>query len=88
MTTSWSTFKNKISQCLCPPGNGVFTVNTAKERKERLHNALFGQSDNIEALWQQSVEKLPESTNAVILGIASECRSRLLWVLPSSPKVV
>lgn len=78
MTTSWSAFKNKISQCLCPPGNGVFTVNTAKERKERLHQALFGQSDNIEALWQQSIEKLPESTNAVILGIASDCGGGIL----------
>jgi agmatinase len=78
MTTSWSAFKNKINHCLCPPGNGVFTVNTAKERKERLHTALFGQSDNIETLWQQNVEKLPESTNAVILGIASDCGGGIL----------
>ena len=78
MTTSWSAFKNKINHCLCPPGNGVFTVNTAKERKERLHTALFGQSDNIESLWQQNIEKLPESTNAVILGIASDCGGGIL----------
>lgn len=78
MTTSWSALQNKINHCLCPPGNGVFTVNTAKERKERLHNALFGQSNNVEALWQSSVNKLPESGNAVMLGIASDCGGGIL----------
>ncbi len=45
------TFLNKIKQSLCPPGNGVFTVNTAKERKEQLHQSIYGQTDNIEQLW-------------------------------------
>jgi agmatinase len=78
MTTSWSALQNKINQCLCPPGNGVFTVNTAKERKERLHKTLFGQTENIDALWQTSVEKLPAASNAVILGIASDCGGGIL----------
>jgi len=78
MSASWLTFKNKISQCLCPPGNGVFTVNTAKERKELLHLKIYGQSDNIEALWNNSLEQLPSSTKAVILGIASDCGGGIL----------
>lgn len=78
MTTSWSVFKNKITQCLCPPGNGVFTVNTAKERKEQLHNALFGQADNINTLWQESINNLPDSGKAVLLGIASDCGGGIL----------
>lgn len=78
MTKSWSPLKNKLEQCLCPPGNGVFTVNTAKERKERLHHAIFGQSDNIDTLWQSSLENLPDSSSAVILGIASDCGGGIL----------
>lgn len=78
MTTTWPAFKNKLTQCLCPPGNGVFTVNTAKERKEQLHKAIFGQSINIENLWKESLDQLPESSNAVILGIASDCGGGIL----------
>ena len=78
MTTSWTLFKNKLEHCLCPPGNGVFTVNTAKERKEQLHNTIFGQADNVETLWKESLEKLPEASNAVILGIASDCGGGIL----------
>lgn len=78
MTANWSTFKNKITECLCPPGNGVFTVNTAKERKEQLHQAIFGQSHDIESMWQSSIENLPESSKAVILGVASDCGGGIL----------
>jgi len=78
MTTQWLTLKNKLSQCLCPPGNGVFTVNTAKERKERLHQTIFGQSTNIENLWKESLDSLPDSSKAVILGIASDCGGGIL----------
>jgi agmatinase len=78
MTTSWHELQNKLSQCLCPPGNGVFTVNTAKERKEQLHQKLFGQSADIDAIWKASLEKLPNASNAVILGIASDCGGGIL----------
>jgi len=78
MSTSWLNYKNKLSQCLCPPGNGVFTVNTAKERKEKLHQTIFGQSDNIEKLWHKTIDNLPQSSNAVMLGIASDCGGGIL----------
>ncbi len=70
--------KQKLSACLCPPGNGVFTVNTAKERKEALHLALFGQIKNIDDIWQTSLNTLPNSSKAVILGIASDCGGGIL----------
>ena len=63
---------------MCPPGNGVFTVNTAKERKERLHKEIFGQTSNVEGLWKESLESLPEASNAVLLGIASDCGGGIL----------
>ena len=71
-------FYQKLTQCLCPPGNGVFTVNTAKERKAALHQSLFGTTENIDALWQDSLTKLGEANKAVILGIASDCGGGIL----------
>lgn len=70
--------KNKLIHCLCPPGNGVFTVNTAKERKAQLHQKIFGQVDNIDDLWKSALDKLPEASNAIILGIASDCGGGIL----------
>jgi len=34
--------EEKLNHYLCTPGNGVFTVQTAKEKKEVLHNRLYG----------------------------------------------
>jgi agmatinase len=70
--------KEKLTQCLCPPGNGVFTVNTAKERKEQLHQTIFGQTTNVDDLWKNSLNKLPDASRAVILGIASDCGGGIL----------
>lgn len=71
-------FYQKVSQCLCPPGNGVFTVNTAKERKEKLHQSLYGQTTDIETVWLNSLKHLNEGSAAVILGIASDCGGGIL----------
>jgi len=30
-----------LTSCLCPPGDGVYTMNTAKERKQQLQQAIF-----------------------------------------------
>ncbi len=76
--TSAAKFLDKVSQSLCPPGNGVFTVNTAKERKEQLHQALYNQTNNIEQVWRESLNELESSSNAVILGIASDCGGGIL----------
>ncbi|MBL4942044.1 MAG: arginase family protein [Colwellia sp.] len=71
-------FKDKLIQCLCPPGNGVFTVNTAKERKEQLHQTMFGQASDIDNLWKSSLDKLPGASSAIILGVASDCGGGIL----------
>lgn len=78
MATITSAFYNKLSNCLCPPGNGVFTVNTAKERKEQLHQTIFGQAVGVEDLWKASLNQLPEASKAVILGVASDCGGGIL----------
>jgi agmatinase len=66
--------KNMITPLLCPPGNGVFTVNTAKERKEQLHQLLYQttKENEIKEKWLHSIENL-ENAKGAILGICSDC---------------
>lgn len=78
MSTLTPAFKSKLENCLCPPGNGVFTVNTAKERKEQLHQTIFGQATDIDNLWKNSLNELSDASKAVILGIASDCGGGIL----------
>ena len=79
MSNTQKAFHEKLSQCLCPPGDGVFTVNTAKERKDALRTKLYGQTDNVDVLWKESLETLAESEHkAVILGISSDCGGGIL----------
>ena len=59
---------------LCPPGNGVYTVNTAQERKHQLHQALYGHTDGrVAELWKQSLAQLPSHRGSVLLGVCSDC---------------
>ncbi|WP_462159841.1 arginase family protein [Pseudoalteromonas sp. GB56] len=79
MSAKWQDFRNKVEQCLCPPGNGVFTVNTAKERKAALHQKLYGQTEDIDTLWRDSLEDLQTTEHkAVMLGISSDCGGGIL----------
>ncbi len=79
MSNTQKAFHEKLSQCLCPPGDGVFTVNTAKERKDALRTKLYGQTDNVDVLWKESLETLADSEHkAVILGISSDCGGGIL----------
>lgn len=65
-------FYDITENLLCPPGNGVFTVNTAKERKEKLHQALYGTLDNIEGLWKSSIAENLDNSKPLILGVCSD----------------
>lgn len=68
---SWNELKSKIKLYLTIPGNGVFTVHTAKEKKNSLYRKLYGTTDNIQVVWEQSLEKLPAS-DTLILGLPSD----------------
>lgn len=71
--------KNKFNettfQYLCPPGNGVYTVHTAKEHKEALHQTLYQTTDEkkVKEAWQKSIQKLSENKKVCLLGITSDC---------------
>lgn len=68
----------KMKTYLCPPGNGVFTVNTAKERKEGLHQKLFKTTENIETLWMNSLDGLAASDAPCLLGVCSDTGGGIL----------
>lgn len=79
MSQSNQPFQQKLEHCLCPPGDGVFTVNTAKERKAALREKLYGQTEGVEGLWKQSLQQLGQSEyKAAILGISSDCGGGIL----------
>jgi agmatinase len=67
-----------IKQLLCPPGWGVFTVNTAKERKEELANKLYPDSKDIVKSWQDSFLGFEKQSLTNILGICSDCGGGIL----------
>ncbi|MBM7074392.1 arginase family protein [Shewanella sp. 202IG2-18] len=81
MTDSLQSLITKLENCLCPAGNGVFTVNTAKERKQALHLALFGDDDAsiVDKNWKSSLLQLSsDNKKAVVMGIASDCGGGIL----------
>lgn len=64
---------NKLKLLLTLPGNGVHTVHTARERKERLREAIFGTKDlkKAEALWSKKLDELPVD-KPLVIGIPSD----------------
>ncbi len=67
-----------FSQILCPPGNGVFTVNTAADRKEKLHREIFGKTDDVETSWLGSLKNFQDWKKTFMLGICSDCGGGIL----------
>ncbi len=62
-----------LSQLLTIPGNGVFTVNTGKEKKERLLKAYYKTTnpEKAKTKWLKSIENL-STARPWILGIPSD----------------
>jgi agmatinase len=58
-------------QYLCPPGNGVYTVHTAKANKESLHAKLYQTTNTLEvqSKWEDSLEFLEDWDKPVLLGM-------------------
>ncbi len=57
-----------------PPGDGVYTVSNAKDRKDQLHTRMYKSTDDVERLWQDSLKsKLNPSFSGIgVLGICSD----------------
>ncbi len=68
---SFQELKNKMYLYLTYPGNGVYTVHTARDKKERLYQSLYKQTENIESIWKKQIESLP-TFSTCILGLPSD----------------
>ncbi len=62
-----------LKKILCPPGEGVYTVHTAKERRIELQKKLYASDKEsvIRIKWEKSLKDIPATTLAVI-GIPSD----------------
>lgn len=66
--------EDKLKPFLAIPGAGVFTVNTQKERKDLLHDALYGKTgQQAEDKWQNSLSSLKSGKEPLVLGVCSDC---------------
>ena len=63
---NWNKFKAKIKLYLTAPGNGVYTVHTAKDKKDRLFQKLFKSTDNVQQKWEQSLEQIHQYRTVVL----------------------
>ena len=68
------TFKDFAKSCLRAPGEGVYTVSNAKDRKQRLHHKLYGDNTEVEAKWLSSLntELTSDFHDVAVLGICSD----------------
>lgn len=64
---------NKLKLLLTLPGNGVHTIHTARERKDRLREAIYGTKDlkRAEILWETNLDELPDE-KPLLIGIPSD----------------
>ena len=64
---------NDLKKLLCPPGEGVYTVHTGKERRLLLQEKLYQTTNDkkIRNSWEKSLKDLPSKSLAVI-GIPSD----------------
>jgi len=68
-------------QLLCPPGNGVFTIHTAKEKKAELHQQIFGETspDKVEEAWKKSLAVISKTNDIpLMLAIPSDAGGGIL----------
>ncbi len=72
VNTSKNEFLAKIKHYLVPPGEGVFTIHTASEKRKLLQKKLYGEG-NVKNLWEQSLDQTLPLSKTVLLGIASDC---------------
>lgn len=65
-----------INKLLCPPGDGVYTVHTAKEYKDSLQKKLYTNTNDVKNAWENSLNS--PSNNVAILGVPSDTGGGIL----------
>ncbi|MCT4641409.1 MAG: arginase family protein [Bacteriovoracaceae bacterium] len=64
-------FIDKVTKYLVPAGNGVHTVHTAKENRQKVHEVLYGTKDNEQAktVWLKKLNDFKNDNRPVLFGI-------------------
>ncbi len=76
---NWQRCLEKLTRYLCPPGDGVFTVHTAQDKKNSYQQKIFKATGSaVKALWLQQLEKLAENNKPLLLGICSDTGGGIL----------
>ncbi len=60
--------------CMRPPGEGVYTVSNAKDRKDRLHLCMYKSVSNVNDIWQEHLTKdlKTDFSGVAVLGVCSD----------------
>jgi agmatinase len=71
---------SNLDKLLTIPGNGVFTVHTAQERKDSLLQMAYNTTDQelIHKTWQASLSKITKSDQPALLGVCSDTGGGIL----------
>ena len=73
------TLEAQLQPYLCPAGDGVFTVSSAKDYKDKLQQQLYGTIGSaVQQQWQQHLSQLSKNTQTKILGICSDAGGGIL----------
>lgn len=63
----------ELQQCLCPAGNGVFTVYSGRKYREALQYRLYGGVGELAMIaWQALLTQCLDAKKPLLLGIASD----------------
>lgn len=75
--SDWKNLLKKLQTTLAPPGSGIFTVSTGKDKRDSLHLKLYGKIEEAPELWKQSLTKIPKE-KVLVLGIPSDTGGGIL----------
>jgi len=73
----WKKLKKKLQTTLAPPGSGVFTVSTGKDKRDSLHKKIYGDTEGVLENWKKSLKNLPKE-KILVLGIPSDTGGGIL----------
>jgi agmatinase len=75
-TISKNEFIERIKHYLTVPGEGVYTVHTASEKRISLHKKMYGEEavkeQRVRMLWEKSLTETLPLAKTVVFGIASD----------------
>jgi agmatinase len=80
MNLSETSFLSTWKQILVPPGQGVYTVHTAREQKDRLYDLLYPASTSLQIReqWEKALSHLGQILRPTLLGIPSDAGGGIL----------